>query len=179
MMMAAKEALHSIATSHPDPCVLFAMANKRLYELGNRSFVALGYFTVSLDGRGLRYIVAGQPNPLKKTLLGIEELPLAEHRIPLGAMNNGGGYEDLNALVEPGEVVVVYSDGVIEAQSPSGAFFGIERLAEALRLAPADPKQLVQCVLNEIHTFTAGNPPYDDVTLMAIGRRRVLEAEVS
>ena len=173
MMMAAKEALHSIASLHPEPTELFNLANRRLYELGNRSFVALGYFASASDDQGLQYIVAGQPHPMKKTLGGVEELPLPEHRIPLGAMNtNGDSYQALHTLVKPGEIVVVYSDGVIEAQSPAGAFFGSERLAETLRRGPAEPRELVEHVLAEIQSFTAGTQPYDDVTLMAIGRRR-------
>src|SRR4029453_8290412 len=43
MMMAAKEALHALAMAHHDPEELMRLANLRLHELGNRSFVALGY----------------------------------------------------------------------------------------------------------------------------------------
>ncbi|MHB9001909.1 MAG: PP2C family protein-serine/threonine phosphatase, partial [Thermoanaerobaculia bacterium] len=170
MMMAAKEALHSIAAVHGNPTDLFLHANKRLYELGNRSFVALGYFCVN-GTDALQYVIAGQPQPLARRLCGdIEELPLPDHRLPLGAMYEGG-HLPLATTVRPGEMVVAYSDGVIEAQSPDGEFFGTQRLTDVLRSAPQNPKQVVDSVLDAIAGFTGGLEPYDDVTLMVIQRQ--------
>lgn len=170
MMMAAKEALHSLASLDPDPEQLFCAANKRLYELGNRSFVALGYFAGS-DGGKLQYMLAGQPQPMKRFADGhIEELALGEHRLPLGAMNNGHRHLALETSVGAGELIVAYSDGVIEAQSPGGEFFGAQRLTRVLRDCPAEPEIVIQRVLQALEVFTDGHQPYDDVTLLAIAR---------
>ena len=85
MMMAAKEVFHSLALSAADPEELFRLANQRLYDLGKRSFVALGYFTPTADGEGLTYLIAGQPQPMKRLASGeIQLLPLPEHRLPAG-----------------------------------------------------------------------------------------------
>ncbi len=176
MMMAAHEALHALAMTQPRPDELFTLANRRLYSLGRRSFVALGYFAVCCDGHGesddswLRYLVAGQPAPiLCRANSLVEELPLPEERTPLGAFN-GTQYSSLEAQIAPGEVVLGYSDGVTDARSPSGEFFGVERLLEVLSGAPADADELVADVLAAIDDFTRGGPRYDDVTLVAIGR---------
>jgi sigma-B regulation protein RsbU (phosphoserine phosphatase) len=82
-----------------------------------------------------------------------------------------GGHYPLATTVRPGEMVVAYSDGVIEAQSPDGEFFGTQRLTEVLRSAPQNPQQVVDCVLDAIAGFTCGLEPYDDVTLMVIRRQ--------
>lgn len=170
MMMAAKEALHSLASVHGRPEELFLHANKRLYELGNRSFVALGYFCVN-GSDALQYVIAGQPQPLKRCNSGsIEELPLPDHRLPLGAMNEGR-HQALATNVGPGEMIVAYSDGVIEAQSPDGEFFGTQRLIDVLRNAPERPTDVVDTVLDALASFTGGMEPYDDVTLMVIRRQ--------
>ncbi len=91
---------------------------------------------------------------------------MPEHRVPLGALRVGG-HRILEAEFEPGDMVVAYSDGVVEAQSPEGEFFGEDRLAECLISAPADPQNVVNYLLEEIEAFTCGHTPYDDVTLLA------------
>jgi len=169
MMMAAKELLHSLALSHPDPDELFDLANRRIYELHQRGFVALGYLAPSANG-GLRYLVAGQPRPLKRRRDGtVEPLPLAEHRLPIGALAVGG-YRSLETPLAPGELVVLYSDGVDEARSPDGEPFGEERLARVIAGADADPEAVVDAVLSALEDFTRGREPYDDLTLLAVQR---------
>ncbi len=112
MMMTAKEAAPLAgARRTASPSELFDLANRRLYDLDQRGFVALGYLAPA-DGGRLRYLIAGQPRPLKRTAGGrIEPLPLAEHRLPLGALA-AGGYRALDAEIGAGELLVLYSDGV-------------------------------------------------------------------
>ena len=172
MMMAAQEVLHSLSMTHREPHRLMELANRRLYRLQKRSFVALGYITAKPDGTGLEYLVAGQPSLLCRRSNGIvEELPLADHRLPLGALEIGE-YHTLEVDLEEGDLVLGYSDGVLEARSPQGQFFGTERLLDTLSKAPADPEQAVQQILAEIDRFTAGSEPYDDVTLVALKRHQ-------
>lgn len=196
MMMAASEVLHSLALTHRDPEELFHLANHRLYEMRSRSvgrsFVAVGYFTpcaapghpsgnggsggVGHDAGGaghLAYLLAGQPQPLKRLAEGtIEELPFPAHRLPLGALDRGG-FSALRTRLEPGDLVLGYSDGVVEAQSPEGELFGQERLEDILRAAPAEPQRVVDDVLHALDDFTRGEAPYDDITLLAVGREAV------
>lgn len=169
MMMMAKELLHSLALSHCDPGELFDLANRRLYDLHQRGFVALGYLAPAEGGR-LRYLIAGQPRPLKRTAAGrIEPLPLSAHRLPVGALA-AGGYRALDAELAPGELLVLYSDGVDEARSPAGEEFGEERLARVIAATPADPEAVVEAVLAALEEFTRGKEPYDDLTLLAVQR---------
>ncbi len=170
MMMAAHEALYALAMTRPRPEELFALTNRRLYELGKRSFVALGYFAAAADGRRLRYLVAGQPPPLLRRHAGeIRELPLPDHRIPIGALP-GSVYRQLEEPIEPGDVVLGYSDGVTDARSPSGEFFGYGRLRQVMSASPAEAPAVVRNVLDAVRDFTHGGVQYDDVTLVAVGR---------
>ena len=86
--------------------------------------------------------------------------------MPLGALRVGG-HRIIESELEVGDLIVAYSDGVVEAQSPSGDFFGEERLARSMAEAPADPQDAVNFLLEEIEAFTCGHTPYDDVTLLA------------
>ena len=170
MMMAAHEALYALAMTQPSPARLFELTNRRLYELGKRSFVALGYFAASTDGCRLRYLVAGQPPPLLRPLDGeVRELLLPEHRIPIGALP-AGVYRELEEPLAPGDVVLGYSDGVTDARSPDGEFFGYDRLRAVMSASPADARQVVDNVLEAVRDFTRGGVQYDDVTLVAVGR---------
>jgi len=169
VMMAAHEALHSLSMTHTDPVELFALANQRLHRFGRKkSFVALAYLTSSADGRGIDYLLAGQPQLLHRSHEGtVVELPLPEHRLPLGALVNGD-YEICHAPMRQGDLVLGYSDGVLDALSPSGESFGSERLSQVVAAAPPQPKAVIQSVILALEEFTQGDEPYDDVTLVAI-----------
>jgi len=169
VMMAAHEALHSLAMSHQDPEELFDLANKRLYRLGHKkSFVALAYLTLAADGAGVDYLLAGQPQPLLKGWNGtVAELPLPEHRLPLGALINGG-YRTCHVDMAQGDLILGYSDGVVDALSPNGESFGIERLSDVVASASPKPEALIDQVVDALRDFTEGTDPYDDVTLVAI-----------
>ena len=177
MMMAAHEVLHSLALTDRGPEELLALANRRLYQLRRRSFVALGYLVAAGDGAPgrLRYVLAGQPGLLlRRADGGVEELPLCRHRVPLGALAEGD-YTLAEVAVAHGELVLGYSDGVLDARSPDGDFFGAERLAEALAGAPAEPAAAVESILARLAAFTRGEDPYDDVTLVALGRHQEVQ----
>ena len=61
-----------------------------------------------------------------------------------------------------------YSDGVVDAQSPSGESFGVDRLANVVAGADCPPEGLVELILESLDEFTQGTEPYDDVTLVAV-----------
>jgi serine phosphatase RsbU (regulator of sigma subunit) len=179
MMMAAHEVLNTLALAHPDPEELFRLANERLYILrGDRrtslqpgSFVALGYLAFRSATGTLRYTLAGQPPPMVlREGRRIEVLRMPEHRLPLGALKLGG-HTALEVEMEPGDLLLAYSDGVVEAQSPDGELFGEDRLASVLADSPSSsPEDAVDHVLAEIESFTCGHTPYDDLTLLAARR---------
>lgn len=176
MMMAAHEVLKSVALAHPEPEELLRLANERLYALrGGRtggeyqvgSFVALGYLAFRSGESRASYTLAGQPPPMLRRASGVvTDLEMPEHRLPLGALRTGG-HRVLEISFDPGDLMLAYSDGAVEAQSPEGEFFGEERLAQSLKDAPPDPQQAIEFILDEIDAFTCGHTPYDDVTLVA------------
>jgi serine phosphatase RsbU (regulator of sigma subunit) len=177
MMMAAHEVLHSLALIHRDPEELLRLANARLHTLRRRergvhggSFVALGYLAFSPDGDTVSYSLAGQPPPLIRRATGpIEELRMPNHRVPLGALRFGG-HEVLSTNMGPDDLLLAYSDGVVDARSPEGEFFGEERLHQVVRDCPANPDGAVSWVMEALEEFTRGHTPYDDVTLVAARR---------
>jgi sigma-B regulation protein RsbU (phosphoserine phosphatase) len=177
MMMAAHEVLHSLALTHRDPEELLRLANARLHALRRRergvhggSFVAIGYLAFIPESGTVRYSLAGQPPPLIRRAAGrIEELRMPDHRVPLGALRFGG-HQVLSTSLAPGDLLLAYSDGVIDAVSPEGEFFGHERLLRVLDECPGEPAQAVNWLIEALEDFTRGHTPYDDVTLVAACR---------
>ncbi len=178
MMMAAHEILNAIALGHPDAEDLLRLSNERLYGMRDRSggreagrFVALGYLGFPENSGRLRYGLAGQPSPLILRNKGtIEDLPLPPHRIPLGALSLDGK-RILETTLDPGDLVLGYSDGVTEAQNPDGAFLGEDGLREILAGCRDLPCEgVLKKITHDIQQFTEGRAPYDDITLVAARR---------
>ncbi len=94
-------------------------------------------------------------------------LPQTHGARQLGSCFGTGGVSTFPKILEDGDLVVAYSDGVVEAQAPDGQFFGEDRLSQTLEQAPADPQAAVNYVLEELDAFTCGHQPYYDVTLLA------------
>jgi serine phosphatase RsbU (regulator of sigma subunit) len=166
LMVAAREVLHTAALGGVRPEQLLDVANQRLYTPQPRLFVALAYLLLQRQGSGL-YALAGQPAPLVRRLQGgVEELPPPRHRLPLGALR-GGEWDLLPLRLCAGEMLLLYSDGVTEAQNPAGEYFGDERLQRAFSRADGEPQAVVREILDAVKIFTSGADPYDDITLVA------------
>lgn len=174
LMMAAHEVLHSLSLTHRDPAEILGLANQRLHSLSRerKSFVALAYLVASETGDGLSYLLAGQPQPLLRTTDGgLRELALPENRLPLGALVPYS-YQASQLAMEPGDLLLGYSDGVVEAQSPTGEPFGLDRLLTVLGYGDPEPRAMIETIMTELDEFTRGTDPYDDITLVAIRRGR-------
>lgn len=170
LMVAAREVLHTAALGGLAPEQVMSMANQRLYKPQPRLFVALAYLLLR-DAGHVTYALAGQPPPLVRRRDGrVEELSLPNHRLPLGALR-GGEWDLLSAELAPGDMLLLYSDGVTEARNGDGAMFGDERLARVLEGEHPDPEAMMAAVLQAIETFVGGAEPYDDVTVVAVGWR--------
>jgi sigma-B regulation protein RsbU (phosphoserine phosphatase) len=88
--------------------------------------------------------------------------------MPVGLFS-GATYSDEDTRLEPGDVLVVYSDGVTEALNLAGDEYGDARLAEvttAHRAAPLD--QLLQSIITSVQTFANGASQSDDVTVLVL-----------
>jgi len=90
--------------------------------------------------------------------------------LPLGLFCQSE-YTAEQVSLSPGETLVLYSDGVTEAQNADGDEYGMERLTGTLALnRHLGPAKLSQAVLDGVSAFRAGAPPSDDLTLLAIRR---------
>jgi phosphoserine phosphatase RsbU/P len=127
---------------------------------------------VELDPRSHRLIVAnaGHPRPLIRRHDGtIEEASGEGAGKPLG-IDTGGGYRSITVSLEPGDVVVLYSDGVPDARDRRDEAFKEHRLREALAQAPKGVAAVGEAILATVHDHAMGRSQFDDITLVCFGR---------
>ena len=116
----------------------------------------------------LEYVSAGHPPPVVLTRDGLYDTP-TPHALPWG-VEPDESYEVVALPADPGlEAVVLYTDGVTEAPSPSGQMLGTERLAR--RLAQTHPRSaaaLIEAARELVRSHCDGADPPDDMTLLAM-----------
>jgi len=106
----------------------------------------------------------------------VSELELSG--LPLG-VDGDSDYGEAGAALGPGDTVVLYTDGVLEAENPAGEIYGYERL-EALIAANSSlkPRAIVALLLHELRAWSAGSQS-DDITVVVLRRRYArLDAEL-
>jgi phosphoserine phosphatase RsbU/P len=144
--------------------------NRFLCEKSSSSrFATMFSFTLGPDGHG-RYISAGHnPTYLFRAATGqIEEL--ASNNMIVGAFQFAT-YEAATLNMNPGDVLLAYSDGLTEAENPQGEMLGEEAVKNViLAAAPTGSQQLEQKLLATIQSFTAGRTLTDDITLIIVER---------
>ncbi|HWQ14290.1 MAG TPA: PP2C family protein-serine/threonine phosphatase [Roseiflexaceae bacterium] len=98
--------------------------------------------------------------------------------LPLG-VDGDSDYEEVSTVLGPGDTVLLYTDGVVEATNHAEEYFGFERLARLLSERPnMKPRALMQALLHELRTWSASGQA-DDITVVVLRRRlERLDAEL-
>jgi sigma-B regulation protein RsbU (phosphoserine phosphatase) len=88
--------------------------------------------------------------------------------LPLGAVPAASYFQQVVAL-EPGDSMLLCSDGVVEAMNSAGALWGFDRLEAAFgQVGDQTPEAMLDAILHELGTYTADAPQHDDMTLVAL-----------
>lgn len=137
--------------------------------LPNR-YATLVYLLLSSGSGHVRLLNAGHlPPAVVRRSAVIEELP--GHSMALGMLPHMS-FSEQGVDLAPGDVLVVYSDGVTEAMNAGGGFFGEERLQAALRETAGQSVTVIgQRVLDAVEQFVADAPVHDDLSLVVVKRR--------
>jgi sigma-B regulation protein RsbU (phosphoserine phosphatase) len=78
-------------------------------------------------------------------------------------------YQARKTVLQKGETIFLYTDGVTDAKNPEDQLFSDERLLQALsRLQERDITSMVHSIRSEIETFSKETPQYDDITMLAL-----------
>jgi phosphoserine phosphatase RsbU/P len=88
--------------------------------------------------------------------------------MPLGlGIGATAGYHPVSVQLDPGDLVILTSDGVVEANASRSNLFGFERLERAIAAGPASsPQAMLDNLMGEITAFVGDAGPHDDVTIV-------------
>lgn len=148
------------------PAEMAAQLNRAMNGVcpGNR-FVTLFLCLIDPATGECAYTNAGHNPPLLAGAGG--RIVTLEGGGPVLGLLSGVPYEQRELRLEPGQSLVIYSDGVTEATNASGEEFGDERLLQAVRAASGlTAGDLVARLRQAVEEFAAGSPPPDDLTLV-------------
>ena len=164
-----KSSFRSSSIDHFDPLAVVERIWSSLGSFEHDRFVSAFAAVLDETERRLDYVNAGHPAPfmwkLSRTprdLIALESTgpilsPAIERRV----------WEKKNLEVEPGDRLLVYTDGISEAVDPEGDFFGEERISAQIEAHPAGGAVLINELFRTIDRFSAGRPQPDDLTVLA------------
>jgi sigma-B regulation protein RsbU (phosphoserine phosphatase) len=170
LMSCLHAAVHAQADIHDSLVKTISAVNRYLVDsIPANRFVTLFYAELDPKSGALSFLNAGHNPPLIVHTGGTME-QLASGGLPLGIMPNADFREGRTKLY-PGDVLVIYSDGVSEATNPSGEEFGPTRLYEVVaRNLDASAGGIRDRIESALTKFCQGTPAADDITLVICKR---------
>ncbi|NTW02729.1 MAG: SpoIIE family protein phosphatase, partial [Oscillochloris sp.] len=169
LMAVARSTSRSEARNHETPWVVLTETNRWLVDdVPKHAFVALSYALIDPQQRQLILANGGQLSPLLRRANGETSFLHAPPALPLGIIPNTT-YSQIELDLHPGDTLLFYTDGIVEAHDQARNLFGFDRL-EALvsRWGHLLPDDLIALILVEVNRFAEGTPTHDDMTLVAI-----------
>jgi sigma-B regulation protein RsbU (phosphoserine phosphatase) len=153
-----------------DPVRVFRHINSFLCERAEVGRYATLFFGILGRDGELEYLNAGHPSPLLLRRGEVTELFTAGS-FPLGLVPEAE-YSTARATLEPGDTLVLFSDGVTEAADPNQQEFGISRLQGMLAGQHDVPlEQLQQTIVESVERFAGEASQADDITLLLVRYR--------
>lgn len=155
-----------------EPTVPDAMRalNRALTRAGlDDRFITFVVVVIDLDDYMMTVVNAGHMPPLRQRP-GCEAEELGEEIIgpPLAVVDTI--YDPLVVKLEPGDTLVLYTDGVTEARNGQRDFYGLERLKDVVARGPRDVLALGTSILADVQRFAGGRSQSDDLTIVCVGR---------
>ncbi len=96
---------------------------------------------------------------------------IKQPNFPLGAMKNRP-YKLESLILNPQDMLILFTDGIIEAQNPEGKILGYERFQEFIRnILPCSPEKIIERVFCLVKDYTQGSPKQDDISILIICRK--------
>jgi phosphoserine phosphatase RsbU/P len=171
LMSSLHAAIHAQSASHDSLVATISAVNRYLADnIPANRFVTLFYAELDPESGSMAFLNAGHNPPLIVHAAGTVE-QLASGGLPLG-IKPDAEYREGRTQLQPGDVLVIYSDGVTEAVSPTGEEFGPTRLYEVVsRNVEASAAGIRDRIESSLTKFAQGTSAADDITLVIVKRQ--------
>lgn len=155
-----------------DPDIVFFAANGRILKDSRARLFVTAFFGILDQETGtFTYSNAGHNPPYLLRKNGEEPLPLSVTGMPIG-IDEDTLWGKATVQIEPGDVLVLYTDGIPDAQNSDGEFFREERLLEVARANAncSSAHELQTIIIEAVQAFIGDAAQFDDITLVVLGR---------
>lgn len=173
LMMAkiSSDARFSMLTE-PTAAAAVVKLNDLMHQAGlTDRFVTLAVAVLDPTTHKVTFVNAGHPSPLICRAGGAveEATSIQVTGLPIGVME-GYAYESAEIALQPGESVLVFSDGVTDAMDVNNNQFTVKGIHNALQGPKHAPKEIGERLLKLVKQHAAGRSQHDDLTLVSFGR---------
>ncbi len=176
IMAMCRSNLRSRAPENLSPASVLHAVNHSIFpDIREDMFVSLLYLILERGSSEISLARAGHEPPLLYRKAG-GVIELIETPGLAAGIDEGSVFKrtvkDHRIRMDPGDVLLLYTDGIVECESATGDEFGLERLREVLSAHhDRSPEELVGAIMAEVAGFAAGVAQADDITLIAIRKR--------
>jgi len=162
--------IRSFSLNEPEPARVITELNEYLSRsVTEEIFVTLLYVLLCPQERKISVVNAGHPPALiRRKPQGQVQAIDTNINFPLGVIPETV-YEVAEVSLEPGDTVVIYTDGVTEAMNQQSKQFGTARLYDVLKEGSSEPAQVLERIVGGVQEFVGLTPQSDDLTLVCFG----------
>ena len=171
LLMASTHALlRSLANHHTQLGEILGIANSILAEQTEADrFVTLLFGCLDVRSRSFVYASAGHATGYVLDFSGRVKARLESTALPLAILPDAEFPTAGPIALEPGDIVLLLTDGIPEARSPQDALFGDQRALEIVREnRDRTAREITERLYRAVHDFSGGKKPIDDVTTVVI-----------
>jgi len=171
-MVETRSAIRTQANGSSTPAKTLNILNNFLFEDLDKSdyFITLFYLQYDSSNHQLSFANAGHPPPLLLSPCQTECRQLDADGLILGVRKNVV-FEEKTTTLSPGDLILLYTDGLIEAENANGEFFGLKRVSDILiQHALQSPQAIIDALLKQLKQFCCCKSFNDDITLMVFKR---------
>ncbi len=143
--------------------------NSQISSLGVEKFITFLCLVLDSKTGNIEIVNAGHMAPMWKRSASIEQPGEAESGVPLGVMDDYA-YEKSTITLEPGDRLVMYTDGINEAPDVGGELFGIPKIESLLSGSTPDVAEIGRNITDSVLKYIEGTTQADDMCLLVIGR---------
>ena len=149
------------------PGQMLELVNKTLFQRPvEGQYVAVTYSIYDPKAKTVTLANSGLPYPL--LVRGGQPTYLDIAGVPLGLFPDTK-YQETSLQLQPGDILVFYSDGVVEMRNEAGEEFGLKRLAETVRVEHGkSPEEIVKSISAALAEFIGRVRPHDDRTMIVV-----------
>ena len=160
--------LRHAAAASPDPGDVLAALNDALVPRSTRGmFVTLTYMLINLETREFRYASAGHHPILRRRVDGDISYLSTRGGTPLGIVPRAV-FPVETATMEEGDLLLMFTDGIVEATSNAEEMFGYARLEEQVKNNPPHPTILIGRLVDAVRSYAGMERMLDDITAVGV-----------